>query len=81
MLEKSKVAVNGKRFRFVLSVGGQISEYSKCFSYVATIGYIEWNHENKSPTYWNLNLSKENKVRSIELHEKLVFSYLIVIVF
>ena len=46
------VAVNRKHFIFILMVrgGGQIIEYSKYLSYVAQIGYIEWNHENKSLT-------------------------------
>ena len=59
--------VNSKHFSFVLSVsvGGQISEYSNYLSYVAKIGYIEWNHEYKSLTYCNLTLSKENMGCSI----------------
>ena len=34
-----------------IMTGGQISEYSKYFSYVATIGFIELNNANKSITY------------------------------
>ena len=48
------VAVNSKHPSFVLWQG------VKYFSYIAKIGYIEWNNENKSITYWNMTIFEQD---------------------
>ena len=57
---------------YFLTNGRDQTEYRKYFSYVAKIGYIQWNNENKSRTRWYLTLSKEDMGCSIYLPSRVI---------